>query len=331
MPGWFTLPARAPSTVFENYRLRDRSDAPRIPRRSPSEWVRQPAAARIVAPHFAPAFAVPALAPAPAPRRAPLGRAGSILERTLKFLDWDSRHFGFPVARITAPDLDDGALAKVLHAARRNSAVLVYWTTRSKRPVSAALLREFSGTQVDRRATFVAELPAAVPTIAGGGPASFRLWEYPKGPASEPLVALAIGAGILSRFNVDPRFPRDKFESLYATWIKRSTRGELADAVWVASPSGEDAALVGMVTVSVSGGAGQINLISVACNARGRGVGRLLMECAHYWLIGRGATRASVVTQLANRPACRLYERAGYTLRDVERCFHFWPQDRRLL
>jgi dTDP-4-amino-4,6-dideoxy-D-galactose acyltransferase len=307
--------------VFENYRLRDRGDTPPIPHDAPRKWVRRSVAARIAA---------PALAPARAPRRAPLGRAGSILDRTLRPLDWDSRHFGFPVARITAPDLDDGALAKVLRTARRNAAVLVYWATRSERPVSELLLREFSGTQVDRKATFVAEPPLVAPRVPGAEPPSFRFWEYPRGPASEQLVMLAIGAGVLSRFNVDPRFPRDKFESLYATWIKRSTRGELADVVWVASRIGDDAALVGMVTVSVSGAAGQINLISVLDSARGRGVGRLLMEGAHHWLIGQGATRASVVTQLANQPACRLYKQAGYTLRDVERYYHFWPQDGRL-
>jgi len=164
----------------------------------------------------------------------------------------------------------------------------------------------------------------------GADPASFHLWEYPRGPACEQLVTLAIEAGVLSRFNVDPRFPKNKFESLYRTWIERSTLGELADAVWVASRLGDDAALVGMVTVSVSGAMGQIGLISVLDSARGRGVGRLLMEKAHHWLIGQSAIRATVVTQLANQPACRLYEQVGYTLHDVECCYHFWPQGSRL-
>jgi dTDP-4-amino-4,6-dideoxy-D-galactose acyltransferase len=315
--------------VTENYRIRDGSDVLLPPHDAPWRRARRPGA-RAATRHAALAFSTPGLAPVPVSSRASLrgkslriGQAGPILD----ILDWDSRHFGFPVARIIAPDLDDVALAKVLGAARRKAAVLVYWATRSERPVSELLLREFSGTRVDRKATFVAKLPLVVPMPRGADPASFRLWEYPRGPACEQLVTLAIGAGVLSRFNVDPWFPKNKFESLYRTWIERSVLGELADAVWVASRLGDDDALVGMVTVSVSGATGQIGLISVLDSARGRGVGRLLMEKAHHWLIGQSAIRATVVTQLANQPACRLYEQVGYTLHDVERWYHFWPQN----
>jgi dTDP-4-amino-4,6-dideoxy-D-galactose acyltransferase len=38
-----------------------------------------------------------------------------------------------------------------------------------------------------------------------------------------------------------------------------------------------------------------------------------------------GARRAEVVTQLANRGACRLYQSCGYQLQDVVDYYHFWP------
>jgi hypothetical protein len=51
-----------------------------------------------------------------------------------------------------------------------------------------------------------------------------------------------------------------------------------------------------------------------------------ILRCGHHWLVQRGAGRVSVVTQLDNRPACRLYATAGYQLTDLKFIYHFWPQ-----
>jgi dTDP-4-amino-4,6-dideoxy-D-galactose acyltransferase len=80
-----------------------------------------------------------------------------------------------------------------------------------------------------------------------------------------------------------------------------------------------------MVTASTTDGAGRIGLIAVDDQARGAGVGSLLIRQAHRWMQGRGARQATVVTQLENQPACRLYERLGYHLADVRNYYHFWP------
>jgi len=138
---------------------------------------------------------------------------------------------------------------------------------------------------------------------------------------------LSLAAGVYSRFHCDPRFPRDKFEELYRIWIERSVRRELADVVLVARDATEPTSgLLGMVTVSAAEAAGSIGLIAVAEMARGRGVGRRLIEAAHVWMRQCDAVEGRVVTQRANLPACRLYERAGYRLSTVEHYYHFWPQ-----
>jgi dTDP-4-amino-4,6-dideoxy-D-galactose acyltransferase len=152
-----------------------------------------------------------------------------------------------------------------------------------------------------------------------------QVWEYPKGPATSALVGLAAAAGAYSRFRTDPRIPPAKFAGLYATWIRRSTLHELADAVVVGARRDDPDNLLGMAALSVAGPVGRIGLIEVAPPARGRGLGAALLHAAHRRMLERGAAEARVVTQLANRAACAFYERAGYRVAAIEHVYHFWP------
>jgi dTDP-4-amino-4,6-dideoxy-D-galactose acyltransferase len=247
-------------------------------------------------------------------------------------LEWDSRHFGFQVARIRPSESGEEALAAVLARARRQGMAMVVWSTMPETHVPDKLLRDFRGELVDEKTTFAAGL-ATAPAVGAmakhrrhqGGETSVH--PYTDEAASDELLALSIAAGIYSRFNRDPRFPREKFKSLYRTWMERSVRRELADVVLVARDAAKpNSGLLGMVTVSAEHGMGTIGLIAVAETARGRGLGLRLVEAAHDWMRGRGAVVARVVTQGANQSACRLYERAGYRLSSVEHYYHFWPQ-----
>ena len=55
--------------------------------------------------------------------------------------------------------------------------------------------------------------------------------------------------------------------------------------------------------------------IRVAPEARGRGVGRSLLEAAEALATAQGARWMEVETQDINAPACRFYQRAGFALR----------------
>jgi hypothetical protein len=50
------------------------------------------------------------------------------------------------------------------------------------------------------------------------------------------------------------------------------------------------------------------------------------MGAIHRWMLGRGVKQSTVVTQLVNIAACKLYERLGYHLINVQHYYHFWPQ-----
>ena len=122
-----------------------------------------------------------------------------------------------------------------------------------------------------------------------------------------------------------------KADELFEIWTKKSTLGEMADVVFVAHRAAPDDAIVGMATVSRRHGhhvimvGGQIGLIAVHPDARGMGVGTALVHSANRWTISSGLSKGWVVTQRANTNACRLYERTGYKLHQMEDVYHFWP------
>ena len=142
-----------------------------------------------------------------------------------------------------------------------------------------------------------------------------------------------------TRFYSDAHFPRPLCDALYARWIQASCEG-FADAVLVIGPAG---APLGYVTCHLDTPppgrpapaeardahdhpprGGRIGLIAVGEDARGRGLGPLLVRAAVDWLGGHGAAAVSVVTQGRNVAAQRLYQRCGFLTRDLHLYYHKW-------
>jgi len=248
-------------------------------------------------------------------------------ENQVELLEWDSSHFEFLVGCLLDQNISDQELTIGLASARRANYRLVYWSTRLERTVSDRLLAEFGGRLVDQRAVYEVTRLVAPPMEQLDELASdVRMLSLAPGPASPRLVALGIVAGANSRFRLDDRITREQLERLYETWVQRSSSRELADEVLIAvSREGRE---IGFVTIKVRDRTGQIGLIAVEEEARGRGVGSQLLTAAHRWMATNGAERARVVTQLSNEAACRLYARMGYHLSEVTAIYHFWPLEK---
>jgi GNAT superfamily N-acetyltransferase len=251
--------------------------------------------------------------------------AASSSAASLRRLNWDTAHFGIPVAEIAAPDLTNDELRTALTTARADGLQLVYWATHRHRELPTDLLHEFQGLAVNHRVKFAASLDL-IGQRRSNLSCGDTVREFPRGPATRELLDLAVVAGGHSRFQVDPRIPDVQFRQLYETWMKRSTMQELADVVMVAVPQGCADEIVGTITLSETAGAGQIGLLAVREDHRGKGVATRLMTAAHEWLRQRGASELNVVTQLENREACGLHSRWNCEVVEVRLWFHFWPQ-----
>ncbi len=235
-------------------------------------------------------------------------------------LAWETEHFGFPVARLAAQDLDDDAVQNELEHAYRQKTRLVVVICPQPRFLPQELLARFAGSLTDQKVTFARALGADVAAGVDGTIGEFTATE----PTAE-LIDLAVASGVYSRFNVDVRFPRPLFLEMYRIWITRSVRREIADVVLIDRDESCPGGIAGFITLAVSAGVGKIGLIAVAEQARERGIGRRLMAASHRWMLDHGARETRVVTQLTNKPACALYERSGYAISAVENFYHFWP------
>ena len=208
-------------------------------------------------------------------------------------LDWETNHFGVQAAQLTDAALDDVSLESALRQARRQGVQWLVWATDGTRSAPAGLLDRFSGTLVDRKATFTSSLAGETSSGDEGPNDAPRVVEYSAAKASPELVELAIASGEYSRFRLDSRLSDERFVAMYRRWIDRSVTRELADAVLIAEcrdvPGLIGQSLAGMISVSVSQGVGSIGLVAVAAAARGRGVGATLIRGAHQWMRGRGA------------------------------------------
>ena len=79
-----------------------------------------------------------------------------------------------------------------------------------------------------------------------------------------------------------------------------------------------------ILVTRVDAGSPADGIIAVAETARGRGVGRALVEAAHNQYLQWGLDSAHVVTQLRNIQAQRLYQSNGYRIVSASHWYHHW-------
>lgn len=246
------------------------------------------------------------------------------LPDAVRRLTWDSDFFGFPVASCNVGNLDDRQLCKALERSRRFGVRLIYVMSAPERPISNVVLQQYCGRLVDRKVTYVCDLPAIEHLLVTGRASTID--EYRVGPPSASMLALAEVAGQHSRFKADLRISERDFQRLYHTWIHKSTTRQIADVVLVATDTESPARQIGMVTLRIEETAGIIGLMAVTPAAQGRGIGRGLVYAAQNWLAQHDIQRITVVTQLDNHRACGLYERTGFSQSEVHHVYHFYPE-----
>jgi Acetyltransferases len=132
---------------------------------------------------------------------------------------------------------------------------------------------------------------------------------------------LAFQAGLYCRFNTDPNLPQTWFLKIYSKWIENSVNGSIATRVIVIR---HDNKIIGMATLGTKNARGDIGLLAVNPNFRGKKLGTKLVYAAQAYFIEQGFSRAQVVTQKINLLACKLYEKCGFHQEKIENFYHFW-------
>lgn len=235
-------------------------------------------------------------------------------------LPWDSQFFGHAVAAAAYATLSPALRDGLLEWCDKERVDVLYLLTgvSDQRTVRVAVEGGFE--LVDIRLELTATVGTA-PLQPVQNPHRLIL-RTARQDDLEELVSIAVEAHTDSRFFVDPKFGTDAASALFATWIRNSVAGELADLVMVAEL---DDSVCGYITGSVGpDGDGVVGLFGVSESARGQGVGGSLIQALLKQWKGIGIRSARVVTQGRNIAAQRIYQRSGFRSSTAQFWFHYW-------
>lgn len=133
----------------------------------------------------------------------------------------------------------------------------------------------------------------------------------------EALVDIAGRAFRWSRFHLDPLIPNELADRVKREWVRSYVTGTRGSELLAAADGGR---AVGFLAVLADGEVRVIDLIAVAPEAQGRGVGSALV--AELLRRHPGCERIRVGTQAANVDSLRFYERHGFAVAASDYVLH---------
>src|SRR3989344_2926886 len=121
-----------------------------------------------------------------------------------------------------------------------------------------------------------------------------------------------------SRFFRDKGFEEEDARELYKRWAINCCKGR-SDSVIVVDVDRKVGGFITCNLISDSARYGCIQLLAVAEQYRGRGIGKSLVGAAQDWLKENGCKYADVSTQRDNSLAVKLYESSGFKKLDFKK------------
>jgi len=118
-----------------------------------------------------------------------------------------------------------------------------------------------------------------------------------------------------SRFYNDPFFSKEEADNLYKTWIENSVKGSVADVVFHIPDTGF------ITCKKLPLGTGEIVLIGIRKDFRGKGMGTTLIEEAIKWFKMQGVGLVTVRTQLRNLSAMNFYVKLNFYIKGYDIVF----------
>jgi len=239
-------------------------------------------------------------------------------EAPCRLLEWDSEHFGFPIAEVTGGKLDQEVTPQIETWCREQGVRCLYLLADADDAPTALLAADHDFRVVDHRVIARRDLRGVKPAP---DPEGFRVREATEAdlPRIRKIAARSHGA---TRFYFDGRFPRERSDAMYEVWVRNGLTDERLQ-LNVAEADGE---LLGYHVIRRPGPdrAGNGVLLAVDDRHRGRGVDLGLMNVAAGWSISLGAESVTATMQGRSAGVIRMHERLGYLTESVHVWHHRW-------
>jgi ribosomal protein S18 acetylase RimI-like enzyme len=242
---------------------------------------------------------------------------------------WDSEIFGFKYGKMKLlcfhPDTDQDEKAFFLKSlvtdlSKESFKLVIARNPMDDVPTINALERE-GAIVTDVLVTLQRDtknLPPSQPSLQG-----VRIVQADENDEGD-AVKIAKSVFRIDHFHSDQRLPNSKSDELYAKWTSNCFHG-LADAV-LAAKKGSN--VLGFITCKIENLTpqykyGVIDLVGVAKESKGKGVGTALVAGALKWF-SKSVPSVHVGTQSGNINALRLYEKSGFKATSAEATLHLW-------
>jgi GNAT superfamily N-acetyltransferase len=234
-------------------------------------------------------------------------------------LEWDSAHFGFPIARVTGNALTEESAEAVDDWCRDNGIRCLYLCGNAGDAETARIAAAHGFRVVDvrviSRRSYVGLLEQP------GGPESVTVRQ-----ATEADLAfardLATRSHHATRFYFDGKFPRDRCDALYEAWIERGSR-DPERRLLIGVVDGEP---VGYMVSAPLGPdrEGHGELVAVDERHRGNGFSRALHFGGYRDCAARGALTQRGAMSYRSVANIRLHEKLGFRTDEVHAWHHKW-------
>jgi dTDP-4-amino-4,6-dideoxy-D-galactose acyltransferase len=240
-----------------------------------------------------------------------------------ELLPWDSEFFGCRIARVCGDTLKKEQAAQIDDWCRSNRVLGLYFLARADDPATIQTAEQHGFGLVDIRVTFerlMAMNSQELIRPALHGVACIR----PVQPDDLPgLQAMARTGHGETRFFSDSHFPRQRAEELYSTWIILEAQGRAQTVLVAASATNQPLGYISCHLDPVRR-EGQIGLVGVSPEVRGRGIGKSLVIGAIDWYRDQNVHKVAVITQGKNQAAQRLYQQCGFISLELQLWYHKW-------
>ncbi|MCK4504495.1 MAG: GNAT family N-acetyltransferase [Candidatus Aegiribacteria sp.] len=240
----------------------------------------------------------------------------------IEYLEWDSDFFCISVGSVRNRITSKSDLDSMLCDMRESNLNLVYVTLPMDRPdLITRILRERGAILADTRAEMAIDLKRyhSSKAVTQSTDYILRTAENEDAASIGELASYCFRG--LTRFYRDPRLNDERCDELYRTWAERDIRKRENLSLLCTT----DGRLAGFCTAEITGNEdARIGLIGITPDFRGFGIGQVLLKKTAGMLGDKGCGQLVAVTQLASIGAMRMYERAGFLLREISIVVHLW-------
>lgn len=234
-------------------------------------------------------------------------------------LEWDSKFWGFSVARVNSKHLTENSVRKINEVIKRDKFRFVEYLCdcHDDRGIKTAEKCGFHLT--DMRMTFEKRLSAELDCDVPGK------FTFSKAKEKDIVRLKHICRDLYqdSRYFFDNNFEKKKVKEFYASWIEKAVLGKYDDECFCLNDNG---LAIGFCTIKYNFPAksAKIGLFGIAHKYQGKGLGKALLNSVFCSLADKKINKIQVVTQVRNYAAQRAYQSVGFLTKEAQLWYHKW-------